>query len=96
MNNMVVGSGVGEEKASGKVDRVEQVLLPGKELVVALDTRGGVDLLRVEGDKEVETGEDLPPGVDTREDRTVKVEGRDSSRGLSGPGNLEEKKSLID
>lgn len=91
MSSMEDGSGAGEARASGKEDRVEQGLLLGRELVVELVMRGGEDLSRVEEDREVVTGEDLLPGEVTREDRTVRVGGRDSNRGTSGQAKLQPK-----
>ena len=89
MSSMEDGSGDGEERASGKEDRVEQGLLLGRELVVELVMRGGEDLSRVEEGREVVTGEDLLPGEVIRVGRAVRVVvvvGRDSSRGTLGQG----------
>lgn len=84
MSSMEDGSGDGEERASGKEDRVEQGLLLGRELVVELVMRVGEDLSRVEEGREVVTGEDLLPGEVIRVGRAVRVVvvvvGRDSSR----------------
>jgi hypothetical protein len=89
VSSMEAGSGDGEERASGKEDRVEQGLLLGRELVVELVMRGGEDLSRVEEGREVVTGEDLLPGEVIRVGRAVRVVvvvGRDSSRGTLGQG----------
>ena len=84
VSSMEDGSGDGEERASGKEDRVEQGLLLGRELVVELVMRVGEDLSRVEEGREVVTGEDLLPGEVIRVGRAVRVVvvvvGRDSSR----------------
>ena len=80
------GSGAGGEKVSGKEDKVEQVLHPGKELVVELAMKVGEDPNRVEAVKVVVTGEDLQPEEPIKLVRAVREVVRGNSRGTSGPG----------
>ena len=78
----MAGNGAGVEKASGKVDRVVEVLHPGRELVVELAMMAGVDHNKEEAVKEVATGVDLQPEEAIKQGRQVKEVVSDNSKEL--------------
>ena len=84
------GNGVvGEARASGKVDRAEQVLHLGRELVVVPVMKAGEDHLKVEEGKVEETGADQQQGELIKVARIVREEVRGNSRAeTSGPGGI--------
>lgn len=74
------GNGAGVGKASGKADRVVEVLHHGRELVVELAMMAGVDPNKEEVVKEVATGVDLQLEEAIKQDKRVKEVVKDNSR----------------